>query len=36
MSYFHSLKNDILNRIFEECYEQLYLEIELLKLKIMI
>lgn len=41
MSYFDSLKDDILNRIFEECYEQLYLEIlelettiELLKLKI--
>lgn len=38
MSHFDTLKNDIMNRIFTECYESLYLElettIELLKLKI--
>ena len=38
MSYFDTLKDDIMDSIFAECYEPLYLElettIELLKLKI--
>jgi len=41
MSYFDTLKNDIMDSIFAECYESLYLDIlelettiELLKLKI--
>jgi len=41
MSYFDSLKHDIMDNIFEKCYEELYLDIlelettiELLKLKI--
>ena len=38
MSHFDTLKNDIMDSIFAECYEPLYLElettIELLKLKI--
>lgn len=42
MSYFDTLKDDIMDSIFAECYEPLYLDIlelettiELLKLKIM-